>query len=67
MTSQLQCRVTMAQMNTYRVLDISASTLLTVKYHLVGAYGTSVEVFQHQYRFIIIILVYGHGLARHFC
>ena len=27
MTSQLQCRVTMARMNTYRVLDISASTL----------------------------------------
>ena len=30
MTSQLQCRVTMAWMNTYRVLDISASTLFIV-------------------------------------
>ena len=37
MTGQLQCQVTMARMNTYSVLDISASTLFTVKYHLGGA------------------------------
>ena len=37
MTSKIQCWVTMAQMNTYKVLGIGTRSLFTARYNFVGS------------------------------
>jgi len=43
MTSKIQCRVTTAQMDTYKVLGISTRSLFTARYNLGGSIGHEAE------------------------